>query len=86
MRYLYAVSNARLSKPTAVPNSLLAGLPIAVKDYNDIGGVRTAYGSPVTDYVPKKSDATVSASKRTVRFQSRNRMCRNGRADMRSTR
>ena len=46
---------------TADPNSLLAGLPIAVKDYNDIGGVRTTYGSPIyTDYVPKTSDATVS--------------------------
>ena len=41
--------------------SLLMGLPIAVKDYNDIGGVRTTYGSPIfTDYVPEKSDATVS--------------------------
>ena len=25
----------------------LAGLPIAVKDYNDVGGVRTTYGSPL---------------------------------------
>ena len=46
---------------TADPNSLLAGLPIAVKDYNDTGGVRTTYGSPIfAEYVPKTSDATVS--------------------------
>lgn len=38
----------------------LAGLPIAVKDYNDIGGVRTTYGSPIfADYIPEQSDATV---------------------------
>jgi len=72
---------------TADPNSLLAGLPIAVKDYNDIGGVRTTYGSPIyADYVPKRPTRPCPASKRTVRFQSRDRMCRNGRADIRSTR
>ena len=38
----------------------LAGLPIAVKDYNDVGGVRTTYGSPIfADNVPARSDATV---------------------------
>ena len=32
----------------------LGGLPIAVKDYNDVGGVRTTYGSPIySDYVPR---------------------------------
>ena len=40
---------------------VLSGLPIAVKDYNDVGGVRTTYGSPIyTDNVPKHSDATVA--------------------------
>ena len=39
----------------------LFGLPIAVKDYNDVGGVRTTYGSPIfADYVPTHSDATVA--------------------------
>jgi amidase len=39
----------------------LAGLPIAVKDYNDVGGVRTTYGSPIyADHVPTISDATVA--------------------------
>ena len=41
--------------------SILAGLPIAVKDYNDVGGVQTTYGSPIyADYVPERSDATVA--------------------------
>jgi len=40
--------------------SLLAGLPIAVKDYNDVGDIRTTYGSPLfADNVAQKSDATV---------------------------
>ena len=41
------------------PRSLV-GLPIAVKDYNDVGGVRTTYGSPIfADHVAESSDATV---------------------------
>ncbi len=48
------------SKPSGNPRSLL-GLPIAVKDYNDVGGVRTTYGSPLfADYVPAHSDATIA--------------------------
>ena len=43
------------------PNTYLYGLPIAVKDYNDVGGVRTTYGSPIfSDHVPTESDATIS--------------------------
>jgi amidase len=43
----------------------LAGLPIAVKDYNDIGGVRTTYGSPIfAKNVPPVSDATVARLER----------------------
>lgn len=39
---------------------LLAGLPIAVKDLNDVAGVRTTYGSPIfADNVPKVSDLMV---------------------------
>ena len=39
---------------------VLQGLPIAVKDYNDVGGAPTTYGSPLyADYVPEQSDATV---------------------------
>ena len=38
----------------------LAGLPIAVKDLNDVAGVRTTYGSPIyADHVPERSDIMV---------------------------
>ena len=38
----------------------LCGLPIAIKDYNDVGGVRTTYGSPIfAQSVAAQSDATV---------------------------
>ena len=38
----------------------LHGLPIAIKDYNDISGVKTTYGSLLfKDNVPKDSDRTV---------------------------
>ena len=42
------------------PVGVLLGLPIAVKDYNDVGGAPTTYGSPLYgNYVPEQSDATV---------------------------
>ena len=46
-------------KPSKDPRNLL-GLPIAVKDYNDLGGVRTTYGSPLfKENIPQKSDRTI---------------------------
>ncbi len=43
----------------------LLGLPIAVKDYNDVAGVRTTYGSPIfADNVAERSDATVARLER----------------------
>ena len=46
------------------PKSLM-GLPIAVKDYNDLGGVRTTYGSPIFKaHIAKHSDATVAQLER----------------------
>ena len=36
-----------LKKPNSREAGYLYGLPIAVKDYNDVGGVRTTYGSPI---------------------------------------
>lgn len=40
---------------------LLQGLPVAIKDYNDVAGVRTTYGSPIfADSVAGTSDATVA--------------------------
>lgn len=42
------------------PGSWLGGLPIAIKDLNDVAGVRTTYGSSVfADHVPERSDFTV---------------------------
>ena len=39
----------------------LWGLPLAVKDYNDLGGVATTYGSPLfADNIAHHSDATVA--------------------------
>jgi amidase len=50
--------------PSENPRSL-HGLPIAVKDYNDVGGVRTTYGSPIfADNVARTSDATVARLER----------------------
>ncbi|MBT6406750.1 MAG: amidase [Rhodospirillaceae bacterium] len=38
----------------------LGGLPIAVKDLNDVAGVRTTYGSPLfAEHVPERSDVMV---------------------------
>ena len=42
------------------PAGLLHGLPIAVKDLNEVAGVRTTYGSPIyQDFVPQNSDYMV---------------------------
>jgi amidase len=43
----------------------LLGLPIAVKDYNDVGGAITTYGSPIfADNIAEASDATVARLER----------------------
>jgi amidase len=50
---------AQKQKP-ADERGWLAGLPLAVKDLNDLAGVRTTYGSPIfADNVPKRSDIMV---------------------------
>ena len=57
-----AMDRAKAMQASRIPghDSLLGGLPIAVKDYNDIAGVRTTYGSPIfAEHVPERSDATV---------------------------
>ncbi len=44
----------------ASADSLLAGLPLAVKDLVDVAGVRTTYGSPIfSDSAPERSDILV---------------------------
>jgi amidase len=56
------IDSARLK---GEPVGTLGGLPIAVKDYNDVAGVATTYGSPLyKDYVPTRSDATVEQLQR----------------------
>ena len=47
-------------KAHAQNSKSLCGLPIAVKDYNDLGGALTTYGSPLfANNVAEQSDATV---------------------------
>ena len=54
-----ALDQAKFIQPSDDPRHL-GGLPIAVKDYNDVAGVRTTYGSPIYEnYTPERSDATV---------------------------
>src|SRR5688572_15823208 len=50
----------RLMALPPAERGLLAGLPVAIKDLNDVAGVRTTYGSPIfADNVPKVSDIMV---------------------------
>jgi len=50
----------RLMAVPAERGGLLCGLPIGIKDLNDVAGVRTTYGSPIfADNVPKVSDILV---------------------------
>jgi len=57
---IHCYDRALEQSPHVSRDSILAGLPIAVKDYNNVAGVRTTFGSPIfKDYVPEHSDATV---------------------------
>jgi amidase len=50
----------RLMQLPIEARGMLAGLPIAVKDLNDVAGLRTTYGSPIfADNVPTRSDIMV---------------------------
>jgi amidase len=43
----------------------LAGLPLAVKDLNEVAGVRTTYGSPIfADFVPDRNEVSVDTLER----------------------
>ncbi|MGF1607884.1 MAG: amidase [Kiloniellales bacterium] len=47
-------------KNTEHPPGRLGGLPVAIKDLNDVAGVRTTYGSPIyAEHVPERSDLLV---------------------------
>lgn len=51
--------------PLNPPQSYLYGLPIAVKDLENVAGVRTTYGSPIyADNVPQQSDHMVERLER----------------------
>ena len=51
---------ARAAAREAGPDSLLGGLPIAIKDLMDVAGVRTTYGSTIfADHRPERSDISV---------------------------
>ena len=67
------------------PKPWLGGLPIAVKDYNDVGGVRTTYGSPIYEHnVPAHSDATVATLEANGRHSLlQNPTCPSGRVAIR---
>ena len=46
---------------TASRNTLLAGLPVGIKDLSEMEGVRCTYGSPIfKDYIPNFSDIPVT--------------------------
>ena len=59
--YDRARDHARRLMALPVPErGLLAGLPVGIKDLNDVAGVRTTYGSPIfADNVPNVSDVMV---------------------------
>jgi amidase len=51
----------RLSQPKDPPRGWLAGLPVAAKEYNDVAGQRTTFGSPIfADNVTPENDITVA--------------------------
>jgi amidase len=51
-----AQATAIAAQPTGDGRGWLAGLPVVVKDLNDVAGVRTTYGSPIFEHhVPERS-------------------------------
>ncbi|MGH7100906.1 MAG: amidase [Acetobacteraceae bacterium] len=65
IRFLDAAREAarHFPPPGADPDrpGWLAGLPVAVKDYNDVGGQLTTFGSPIfADHIAPEDDITVA--------------------------
>ena len=51
----------KFKRPKNPPLGWLGGLPIAIKDYNDVAGQLTTYGSPIyANNRPKQDDLTVA--------------------------
>jgi amidase len=62
-RWLMAAAD-RAGRDAQAPG-WLAGLPIAVKDLNEVSGVRNTFGSPIfADHVPTRSDIMVETLER----------------------
>ena len=56
---------ARKKAESVSPDTPLAGLPVAIKDLNDVSGVRTTYGCQLyADHVPETSDILVERLER----------------------
>ena len=54
-----AHAKALMAKPVS-ERGLLAGMPVAIKDLEDVEGVRTTRGSPIfKDHIPAQSDLMV---------------------------
>ena len=59
-RALAQAQGERGSATAGGPRGWLAGLPVLIKDLNDVAGVRTTYGSPIfADHVPERSGCEV---------------------------
>ncbi|MGB7180986.1 MAG: amidase family protein, partial [Burkholderiaceae bacterium] len=57
-----AMRHASDIRSCKAPSGLLHGLPVVIKDLDDVAGVRTTYGSPIyADHVPAASSAAVQA-------------------------
>tara|TARA_A100001037_G_C15149755_1_gene638418 strand:- start:529 stop:1953 length:1425 start_codon:yes stop_codon:yes gene_type:complete len=56
---------SKFEQPDETEPGWLAGLPIVVKDLNEVEGVRTTFGSPIfADYVPQADELSVATLKR----------------------
>ena len=55
----------RFRSPAKTGPGWLAGLPMIVKDLNEVAGVRTTFGSPIfADYVPDRNEISVDTLER----------------------
>ena len=61
------------------PLGPLHGLPIGIKDLQDVGGMRTTYGSPLfADHVPERDERIVRAVRKAGALVIGKTTCPNG--------